>query len=285
MSPEYETIEKAIAYLKDHYSEQPDLDTIAASMNLSPFHFQRMFSQWAGVSPKKFIQFLNIRYARELLRKKQHTLFNTALETGLSGTSRLHDLFISIEGMSPADYKNGGAALTICYSFQVTAFGRIITGSTATGICHLAFFSNREAGLTDLALKFPAARLVEKLQSSHLDACSCFIFPDKDQNKQKGILRLHLKGTPFQLKVWEALLTIPCGDLTTYSELAAAAGNAAASRAVGSAVGANPVAWLIPCHRVIRATGILGEYHWGPERKQAMIGWEAARLSLAEPQI
>lgn len=286
MSYQYETIEKAINYLSDHFIEQPDLETIAAQMNLSQHHFHRMFTEWAGVTPKKFSQFLTVGYAKDLLRKKQFTLFDTAFETGLSGTGRLHDLFISIEAMTPAEYKNGGEKLNIAYSYHHSQFGEFIIASTLKGICHLAFFKNRENALNELLGIFPVANFSEAIHPIHLQAQK-YLFraglsevnqtghPDLDKILP-GPIQLHLKGTPFQLKVWEALLKISSGSLNSYSQLAEQIGHEKASRAVGSAIGANPVAYLIPCHRVIRATGILGEYRWGPTRKQAMIGWEAA---------
>ncbi len=274
MSYEYDTIEKAIHYLNVHFKEQPDLDTVAAEMNISPHHFQRMFTAWAGVSPKKFSQFLTLGYAKSLLRERQHTLFDTALESGLSGTGRLHDLFISMEGMSPAEYKHGAPALAIGFSYQQTHFGEILVASTPRGICHLAFCNDRDEALKVLTANFPQAIITSFQHAGHLKVKNLFLGEGTEP------LRLHLKGTPFQLKVWEALLKIPSGSVSTYSGLASAVGHTQAARAVGSAVGANPVACLIPCHRVIRSTGILGEYHWGTKRKQAMIAWEAAQKTL-----
>lgn len=269
----YEKIETAIEYIRKHFKEQPDLDKIAAAVHLSPFHFQRLFSEWAGVSPKKFLQYLTIEHAKGLLQEQKATLFDTALESGLSGTSRLHDLFISIEGMTPGEYKNGGKELSINYSFAESPFGEVLVASTSRGICHLAFADNREEALATLFARFPEAtytQTVDRIQQNAL-----YIFT-RDWKELSGI-RLHLKGTPFQLKVWEALLRIPAGGLTTYSGIAHAIDNPKASRAVGSAVGDNPVAFLIPCHRVIKGNGESGNYHWGAARKSAMIGWEAAR--------
>ena len=271
----YERIEKAIDYLKLTFRQQPSLEEVAAAVHLSPFHFQKMFTDWAGVSPKKFLQYLSIDYARSLLRDRQTTLFDTALETGLSGTSRLHDLFINIEGMTPGEYKNGGQELSLQYSFSETPFGTITIASTYKGICHMAFCTSPEEGLSSLRMRFPNARCTQHTDSYQQDALSIFT---KDWSELNQI-KLHLKGTSFQIKVWEALLQVPIGQLTTYASLAAGIDNEKASRAVGSAVGDNPVAFLIPCHRVIRSTGEFGHYHWGSSRKKAMIGWEMARIS------
>jgi AraC family transcriptional regulator of adaptative response/methylated-DNA-[protein]-cysteine methyltransferase len=271
----YDRIATAIEYMKTHFKEQPDLNEIAEKVHLSPFHFQRMFSEWAGVSPKKFLQYLSIGYAKSLLQDKGATLFDTAFETGLSGTGRLHDLFIGIEGMTPGEYKNGGEDLFINYSFAESPFGEIIVAATPKGICHLAFVGDEKTVFADLQARFPNAtyrQTVDLIQQNAL-----YIF-SQDWSKLSDI-RLHLKGTPFQIKVWEALLNIPMGGLSTYSAISGKIGSPAASRAVGSAVGSNPVAFLIPCHRVIRSSGETGEYHWGSTRKTAMIGWEAAKTS------
>ena len=271
---DYDRIASAIRFFKDNFKTQPGLDEVARHVHLSPFHFQRMFRQWAGVTPKQFLQYLSVGYAKEILKTTGSSLFDAALDTGLSGTGRLHDLFIKIEGMTPGEYKNGGAAVDINYSFADTPFGKMIVASTAKGICHMAFADNGErASLEHLTREFPKARfnqLVDRVQQNAL-----FVFA-QDWSKLDEI-KLHLKGTDFQLKVWETLLTVPTGGLLTYSGLADKAGYTGASRAVGTAIGSNPVAFLIPCHRVIRATGEIGQYYWGTIRKNAIIGWEAAR--------
>jgi len=270
---DYQRIEKAIGYITAHFKEQPDLDEVARQVHLSPFHFQRMFKEWAGVSPKKFLQYISLEHAKGLLQQNL-PLSEVSFDTGLSGTSRLHDLFINIEGMTPGEYKNGGEQLRINYSFAESPFGNIIVASTAKGICHLAFADEEVIAFQNLEQQFPKAafrQMVDSLQQNAL-----FIFT-QDWKKLSAI-KLHLKGTAFQLKVWEALLKVPLGGLATYSSLAASVGNATASRAVGSAVGDNPVAFLIPCHRVIRSTGIIGQYHWGSNRKTAIIGWESAKI-------
>jgi AraC family transcriptional regulator, regulatory protein of adaptative response / methylated-DNA-[protein]-cysteine methyltransferase len=270
---DYERIKKAIEFIQSNFQQQPDLDAVAKEVYLSPFHFQRLFKDWAGVSPKKFLQYISLQHAKKLLQ--HHTVTDTAYETGLSGSSRLHDLFISIEGMTPGEYKNGGEQLQINYSFAETPFGNIIVASTTKGICHLAFADNEKDALQQLQLQFPNAQFRQVVDTIQQNALFIFTQDWKDLSK----IKLHLKGTPFQIKVWEALLKIPMGDVSTYSSIASQLKNPNASRAVGSAVGDNPVAFLIPCHRVIRATGDFGQYHWGSIRKTAMIGWEAAKAN------
>jgi len=271
----YNRIAEAINYIKLNFKNQPNLDDVAEKVHLSPFHFQRLFTDWAGISPKKFLQYLSLDYAKSILKDKQATLFDTAFETGLSGTGRLHDLFINIEGMTPAEYKNGGKELEINYSFAETPFGNIIVASTPKGICYMAFADDREEAFDQLLQQFPNASYTQVVDVTQQDAL--FIFK-KDWSELSNI-KLHLKGTNFQLKVWETLLKIPMGGLSTYSDISQQIKSPAASRAVGSAVGANPVAFLIPCHRVIKSTGETGQYHWGSTRKSAMIGWEAAMIN------
>ena len=270
---DYERIKKAIEFIRSNFQQQPDLDAVAKEVYLSPFHFQRLFKDWAGVSPKKFLQYISLQYAKKLLH--QHTVSDTAYETGLSGSSRLHDLFISIEGMTPGEYKNGGEQLQINYSFAETPFGNILVASTTKGICHLAFADDEKEALQQLQLQFPNAQFRQVVDTIQQNALFIFTQDWKDLSK----IKLHLKGTPFQVKVWEALLKIPMGDVSTYSGIANTINNPNASRAVGTAIGDNPVAFLIPCHRVIRSTGEFGQYHWGNIRKTAMIGWEAAKTN------
>ncbi|UEG51976.1 methylated-DNA--[protein]-cysteine S-methyltransferase [Mucilaginibacter daejeonensis] len=272
---DHDRIAKAIGYLKQHYAQQPSLDEVAAYVGMSAFHFQRMFTQWAGISPKRFVQYLSVEHAKNILSQKQATLFDAAIGTGLSGTGRLHDLFVKIEGMTPGDYKNGGQDLHINYSFQHTPFGTVLVAATAKGVCYVAFADeDEEIGLGLLKQRFPNASYHHQADELQQRALSIFT---RNKTEVKDI-KLHLKGTPFQLKVWDALLKIATGDLTTYAALARSIDHPKACRAVGSAVGDNPVAYLIPCHRVIRSTGESGQYHWGAHRKSAMIGWEAARV-------
>jgi len=271
---DYDRIASAIGYLKANFKAQPSLEAIAEHVHLSPFHFQRMFKEWAGVTPKKFLQYLSVEYAKGILKDKQATLFDAAYETGLSGTSRLHDLFINIEGMTPGEYKNGGEQLQINYSFAESPFGSLIVAATPKGICYMAFAEDEVRAFEELQKSFPNAQYRQMLDMIQQNAL--YIFTQDWQRLSE--IKLHLKGTPFQLKVWETLVKIPMGKLVTYGSIATEMDNAKASRAVGSAVGDNPVAFLIPCHRVIRSTGEFGEYHWGNTRKTAMIGWEAAKI-------
>jgi len=270
----YQRIAEAIRYLQQHYKEQPNLDEVAEKVHLSPFHFQRLFSEWAGVSPKKFLQYISIEHAKHLL-KDQASLFDAAHHTGLSGTGRLHDLFIKIEGMTPGEYKNGGENLAINYSYAESPFGNLIVASTPKGVCHMAFADDEQQALSELQRQFPKARFTQMLDLVQQHALYIFTH---DWSKLHEV-KLHLKGTAFQLKVWETLLKIPMGQVSTYGTIAQVLQNPNASRAVGSAVGDNPVAFLIPCHRVIRSTGDFGQYHWGSERKKAMLGWEITRTS------
>ena len=273
---DYARIAEAIGFIRENFKSQPELDDVARKICLSPAHFQRLFTAWAGVSPKKFLQYISIEYAKKVL--KESTLSDAAYETGLSGTSRLYDLFINIEGMTPGEYKNGGGNLSINYSFVESPFGDVIVAATPKGICHMAFTDNPTDALGILQEKFPNARYHQKVDAVQQNAI--FIFT-QDWNKL-GEIKLHLKGTDFQLKVWKTLLDIPVGRLTTYGDIASKLNNPNASRAVGTAIGDNPVAFLIPCHRVIRSSGELGGYHWGCTRKAAIIGWEAARKAQAE---
>ncbi len=270
----YHRIAEAIDYIKRHFREQPSLDEVAEQVHLSPFHFQRLFTEWAGTSPKRFLQYISVEYAKNLLKEKHATLFETAFQTGLSGTSRLHDLFVNIEGMTPAEYKNGGRNLAINYSFNGSPFGDLIIASTSKGVCYMAFYEDKQVAMDMLRMKFPNAILRPKLDSIQQNALLIF---QSDWSKLHEI-KLHLKGTDFQLKVWETLLKIPMGKLSTYSIVAEKTGNPKAARAVGTAIGSNPVAFLIPCHRVIKSTGAFGEYLWGNTRKTALIGWEGARV-------
>ena len=269
----YNRIATAIEYINTHFRQQPSLEELAQQVHLSPFHFQRIFSEWAGTTPKKFLQYISTEHAKKLLKEQQATLFDTAIELGLSGTGRLHDLFINIEGMTPAEYKNGGKQLTINFSYAESPFGNLIIASTPKGICYMAFEENETKALNDLKEKFPNATYQQKLDTLQQNAL--FIFQN-DWTRLPNI-KLHLKGTDFQLKVWESLLKIPLGKLSTYGSIAEQIGNTNASRAVGTAIGTNPVAYLIPCHRVIQSTGQIGGYMWGPTRKTAIIGWESAK--------
>ncbi len=272
---DYERIEAAIHFIRENFKSQPSLDEIAEAAHISSFHFQRMFTEWAGVSPKKFMQYISLDHAKSLLKERM-TLMDTAHETGLSGTSRLYDLFINIEGMTPGEFKNGGVDLSINYCFAESPFGKLIVASTHKGVCHMFFEEDEPTALNDLHKRFPNAsfhQITDKFQQDAL-----FIF--QEDWKQLNQIKLHLAGTPFQLKVWESLLKIPMGRLSTYGNIAKSIDKPKASRAVGTAIGSNPVAFLIPCHRVIQGSGNIGGYMWGSTKKAAIIGWEAAKTHL-----
>jgi AraC family transcriptional regulator, regulatory protein of adaptative response / methylated-DNA-[protein]-cysteine methyltransferase len=269
----YNRIAEAITYIKQNFKTQPSLEEVAEKINISPFHFQRLFTEWAGVSPKKFLQYISVEHAKQILKGKEATLFDAAEETGLSGTGRLHDLFVNIEGMTPGEFKNGGENLSINYSYAESPFGNILVASTPKGICYMAFADGEENSFELLKSNFPNAHYKQMVDLIQQNALYIFTHDWKKLSK----IKLHLKGTDFQLKVWEALLKIPMGQLSTYGTIAEQIKNSNASRAVGTAIGSNPVAFLIPCHRVIQSTGTIGGYMWGPTRKTAIIGWEAAR--------
>lgn len=271
----YSRIAQAISYINANFKNQPSLDTIAKAIGMSPFHFQRLFTEWAGVSPKKFIQYLSIEYAKHLLKKDETTLLDAAYKTGLSGASRLHDLFINIEGMTPGEYQNGGEKLTINYSFTKSPFGGLIVASTSKGVCHLFFEDDEVQAFSGLKKKFPNASYHQGVNKLQQDAL--FVFENDWTQLEK--IKLHLKGTDFQLKVWQSLLMIPSGQLTTYRQVAQNIEKPNASRAVGTAIGGNPVAFLIPCHRVIKTSGNIGGYRWGEIRKSAIIAWEASNTA------
>lgn len=274
---DYHRIAAALAYASTHFQRQPTLEEMATQAHWSPFHFQRKFQEWAGVSPKKFLQYLSLAHAKRLLGQRA-SVAEAAYETGLSGTGRLHDLFVNLEAMTPGDYRHGGAALAITYDFGTSPFGPYLVAATAKGICHLAFAEDEDAALAALRAEWPNAAFTAAPSAAHAQVARFFARTFAAGER----LHLHLKGTPFQLKIWEALLRIPEGELRTYAQLAGAAGSGAAVRAAGTAIGANPVGYLIPCHRVIRQTGELGQYRWGAGRKAALIGWEAAQIEARE---
>lgn len=273
---DYARIEIAIRYINDHLYEQPSLDEVAAAVQISPFHFQKLFTAWAGVSPKQFMQYLSAEHAKSLLKNRSASLLDTAYATGLSGTGRLHDLFIKIEGMTPGEFKNGGEGLTINYCFAESPFGKLLVASTPKGICHMVFVVDEQQAFTHLITRFPNATYHQVIDKFQQDAL--FIFR-KDWS-QLNEIKLHLAGSAFQLKVWESLLKIPLGSLVTYGDIAKNIASPNSARAVGTAIGSNPIAFLIPCHRVIQNTGRFGGYMWGATRKCAIIGWEAARTQI-----
>ena len=272
---DYALVAQAIRYIESHRREQPELAEIAGQVGLSDFHFQRLFSRWAGVSPKRFLQALTVEEARRSLSRSGSVL-DAAYDTGLSGPGRLHDLFVQCQAATPGEVKSGGAGLTIRYGIQPTPFGDALIGVTERGICALSFVGEGESeqAIGELAARWPGARLREDRDEGA--AIAQRIFADSRSDEP---LHLYIKGTNFQMQVWQALLRVPSGTLTSYGDLAQAIGRPSAARAVGSAVGSNAIAWLIPCHRVIRQTGVVDGYRWGSDRKRAMLGWEAARAA------
>jgi AraC family transcriptional regulator, regulatory protein of adaptative response / methylated-DNA-[protein]-cysteine methyltransferase len=271
----YTVIARALRIL-DSAGPGLSLEDLAAKMNMSPHHFQRTFSQWAGVSPKRYQQYLALDHAKHLLANATPVL-HTAIATGLSGAGRLHDLFVTWEGMTPGDYARGGANLTIFWGWHDSPFGPALLMATERGLCGLGFAAETGIATTfdDLVARWPLATFVEDRLATRPFVDAIFGTGPRP--------RLHLIAAPFQIKVWEALLHIPTGHVTTYGNIASAIGSTGASRAVGTAVGRNPVSFLIPCHRVIRATGALGGYHWGLPVKRTMLAWEAARAEAGTP--
>ncbi len=272
---DYQRIEAAIRYLEEHSTEQPPLEKVAGHIGLSPFHFQRLFKRWAGVSPKRFLQHLTIENARQLLRDSASVL-ETAYAVGLSSQGRLHDLFVNIEAVTPGEYKQQGQDIVIRYAFRETPFGECLLAQTDRGICFLGFVNrdNQTDVFEELKSRWPRASLIEDRKASQDSIQRIF---HTGNSPQQEPVQLFLKGTNFQLKVWEALLRIPEGAVISYGDLAEAVGYPKAHRAVGTAVGQNPVAFLIPCHRVLRASGEVGGYHWGTTRKKAMLALESCR--------
>jgi AraC family transcriptional regulator of adaptative response/methylated-DNA-[protein]-cysteine methyltransferase len=270
----YAVIGRAIDHIAARAPAQASLDEVAASVGMSPAHFQRLFSQWVGVSPKRYQQYLALDHAKRLLAER-HSVLDTAHATGLSGSGRLHDLFLRWEAMSPGEYARAGEGLTVAWGWFDSPFGPALVMGTDRGLCGLAFAAEtgRDAAMADLVARWPKAAFVEAPE--RLEAWVTGAFAGR------GETRLHLMGGPFQIKVWEALLQVPSGHVTTYSDIAAAIGHPKAVRAVGTAVGRNPVSFLIPCHRALQKAGGLGGYHWGLGVKRAMLAWEAARLDSA----
>jgi AraC family transcriptional regulator of adaptative response/methylated-DNA-[protein]-cysteine methyltransferase len=279
MESDYERIEKAILFLQDHVYDQPTLEEVAEHLHLSPYHFQRLFKRWAGISPKRFLQFLTLDYAKQLLKETKNNL-ETTYRAGLSSPSRLHDLFVSVDAVTPGEYKSLGFGLEIFFGVHDSPFGNCLVAVTERGVCGLSFLDagGPKAALDSLHRQWPKAVLNENLEKTEWVIRRVF---EPLRQDAPSPLPLLLKGTNFQIKVWEALLSIPTGSLTSYQDLARAIGKPTASRAVGSAVGANPIAYLIPCHRVIRSTGAFGNYRYGAVRKKAILLWEQARLPQA----
>ncbi len=271
LSQHYQLIEQAIQYIETNVHRQPELDEIASAIGLSEYHFQRLFTRWAGISPKRFMQFLTKEHAKDLLARSEN-LLETTHQVGLSSLGRLHDLFVNTEAVTPGEYKSHGAGLSIHYGLHLTPFGKCLIAATERGVCHLSFVETSEGNAIDtLVADWNQAKMIEDYRTTAPLIDRIFSTPTPDTP-----LKLHLRGTNFQIKVWEALLHIPAGSLTTYEQIAAQIGNPNALRAVGTAVGHNPIAVLIPCHRVIRKSGEFGNYRYGPARKKALLAKEFA---------
>jgi AraC family transcriptional regulator of adaptative response/methylated-DNA-[protein]-cysteine methyltransferase len=272
---DYQRIEHVIRYLDDHRSEQPNLAVLANQVRLSPFHFHRLFTRWAGITPKEFLQCLTLAHARRMLQSGQDVL-TTALDVGLSGPSRLHDLCVQLQAASPGELKVGGADWIIQAGFADSPFGTCLIGESPRGICHLSFVEteDRSAGVSAIGRDWPRARVEWNDTNARRLITAIFLRPV--DSASPAPLRAFVRGSQFQVQVWRALLNVPAGSLVSYGRLAAWIGHPSAARAVGTAVGQNPIAFLIPCHRAIRETGMFGEYHWGTARKKAMVAWESS---------
>ncbi len=279
---DYAVVREAIRFLTDHWTAQPELETLAAHLGLSPAHCQKVFKRWCGLSPKEFVQAITIDNARQMLSGSASVL-DCALDVGLSGSGRLHDLFVDHEAMTPGEFKRGGAGLTLSYGFQPSPFGDALILATDRGIAGLAFINedageDRAAALADMHARWPQARLVEDAAATAVWAQRVF---DPARWSAEQPVRLILIGTDFEIRVWEALLKIPMGRAVSYGDIARHLGKPTAARAVGTAVGRNPISFVVPCHRVMRSDGNLGGYHWGLTRKRALIGWETGRVAGA----
>jgi len=272
MTTDYVRIARAIAYLSERVQDQPQLDDVASHVGLSPFHFQRVFRRWAGVTPKQFLQHLTLQHAKTQLEQNASVL-DAALDAGLSSPARLHDHFVTLEAVTPGEYKSGGDGMTIGYGFGDTPFGRALIAQTERGICALAFDDGN--ALDDLRAAWPAATL--ERDDAHAQQSLNDVFLSGERKN----VRVLASGTNFQVRVWNALLSIPQGEVRTYEQLAREMGAPKSARAVGNALAANTVAVLIPCHRVIQATGSVGNYRWSPGRKRALLAWEAAKGQTA----
>ncbi len=278
-APDYHHIRRAIAFLTERWQDQPSLELLAAHLGLGPTHTQKLFTRWCGLSPKEFVQAITIDHARGMLEGAS-SLLATAHEVGLSGSSRLHDLFVTHEAMTPGDYKRRGEGLEIAYGFHASPFGEALVMATVRGVAGLAFVDEdkgqtRAEALADMTRRWPAARYVETPAQTAVHAARIF---EPAQWRVEQPVRLVLIGSDFEVRVWETLLKIPMGRAVSYGDIARHLGAQSASRAVGTAVGRNPISFVVPCHRVLRGDGNLGGYHWGLTRKRALIGWECGRV-------
>lgn len=274
---DYQRIEQAIHYLQANFRQTPNLQEVAKSVAMSEFHFQRVFKRWVGISPKRFLQYLTKEYAKQLL-EQSHSLLDVTYEAGLSSPGRLHDLFVACDAVTPGDYKARGDGLTISYGFHPSPFGECLVLTTSRGVCGLAFVhDDQQTTLASFQRRWQCARFVADRDRTAGIARRIFE-PISANGAGSEPIRLHIMGTNFQIKVWEALLRIPMGAMVSYSDIAAHLGDPKASRAVGSAVGQNPISFLIPCHRVLHKAGSISGYAWGRTRKRIMLGWEAAQV-------
>jgi AraC family transcriptional regulator, regulatory protein of adaptative response / methylated-DNA-[protein]-cysteine methyltransferase len=276
MQSDYARIERAIRFLDRRFLEQPSLAEVAAEVGLSEFHCQRIFSRWAGISPKRFLQFLTATHARTLLLERRSVL-SAAYAGGLSGPGRLHDLMVSVHAATPGEIKTGGEGVEIAFGVQPTPFGEAFLAASGRGVCALAFVEGDDGAAARDRLRRDWPRATLREDAVRTAALARRIFDAPAEQPGEAPIRLHVRGTNFQLRVWEALLRVPAGEVTTYGDLARSIEAPRAARAVGAAVGANAIAYLIPCHRVIRETGAFGGYRWGPPRKRALLAWESAR--------
>jgi AraC family transcriptional regulator of adaptative response/methylated-DNA-[protein]-cysteine methyltransferase len=272
---DYDRIALIIRHLDECHTEQPDLAALAEYAGLSPFHFHRLFSAWAAITPKDFLQCVTLAHAKELLREG-HSVLDAALGAGLSGPGRLHDLCVNLEAASPADIKSGGAGWTITAGYGDSPFGKCLVAESPRGLCHLAFVESGDGQAEWAAIQRDWPQAQWRRDDSAAARLAERIFARPPQDGSRPALRAWVRGTAFQVRVWRALLLVQPGTLVSYGHLAAALGQPTAARAVGAAVGRNPVAYLIPCHRVIRETGAVGGYYWGTVRKRAMLAWESA---------
>jgi len=275
MSSDYAQIEKAIKYLEDNLQNQPGLEEVARHVNMSPYHLQRLFRRWVGISPKRFLQFLTIDYAKNLLDESR-SILDATYASGLSSPSRMHDLFVNVDAVTPGEFRRQGAGLQIWYGIHPCPFGDCLLAVTERGICDLSFITEagREECVADLHQRWSQAELNENPKTTNPFFDQAFPSPPHNGKRSATLL---LRGTNFQIKVWEALLRIPPGFACSYEDVARYIGKPSAARAVGNAVGGNPISYIIPCHRVIRKMGLAGNYRWSPTRKKAMLGWEAAQ--------
>ena len=278
LSNDYYRIEKAIQFMDEHFLTHPNLEQVAASVHLSKFHFQRLFKRWVGISPSQFIQYLTIEYAKQKLNESRSVL-ETTFSTGLSGSGRLHDLFITFEGISPGEYKSRGKNIRIFYGFHPTPFGNCLIAATERGICFLGFPPRENENIIPLTRLWYNSQLAEDKTITEPLVQRIFSTAPVYQNQPFHLL---LKGTNFQINVWKALISIPPAAMVSYGDVAAFVGKRRAFRAVAQAIAHNPISYLIPCHRVIKSTGVFHGYHWGEERKKAMLGWEASQFSATK---